>query len=104
MPKFRVQVNGSNFLVDLDGRPRKLGFLTWQDVTAIDPAAAEEAAVNAIRGDEGLRNLVQNVADDPPVMDVIEIRELADDAEKLRGRIWYEMNPRRWWQFWRWAR
>ncbi len=50
------------------------------------------------------RALVKNQPDDPPVIDVTEIAELesADDGTlEQPGRIWYEMNPKRWWQFWR---
>ena len=103
MPKYQVQIDASNFLVDIGGSTSKRGFLTARYVEADDPTSAEAAAVQMIRDDQDLRALVQNDRTDPPVIDVIEISELEsfDGVENQPGRIWYDMNPKRWWQFWR---
>ena len=103
MPKYRVQIDAKNFLVNMDGATAKYGFITYRFVDAPDPVAAENSAVQMIRDDQELRDLVLNDKNDPPVMDVEEIAEIesADASPEQPGRVWYEMNPRRWWQFWR---
>lgn len=103
MPKYRVQIDAKNFLVEMEGKLGKYGFITFRFVEADDPTAAETAAVQMLRDDQELRSMVKNQAGDPPVMDVLEIAELEsfDGVGTNPGRIWYEMNPKRWWQFWR---
>jgi hypothetical protein len=104
MPKYRVQIDAKNFLLNLDGATAKYGFITYRVVDAPDPAAAENSAVQMIRDDHELRDLVLNEKNDPPVMDVEEIVEVetVDDASQGQpGRVWYGMNPKKWWQFWR---
>jgi hypothetical protein len=104
MPKYKVAINGVNFLIVMEGRTAKYGFFTTRFVEAADSAAAEHAAVQMIRQTQRLRDLVRNAPDDPPVMDVTSIIELAsfDGIENLeQGFVWYEERPKRWWQFWR---
>ena len=104
MPKYQVEINGQNYLLEVDGGVAKHGFFTTRFVEAVDPGAAENAAAGMIRETERLRNLVRNTSDDPPVMDVTLIVELEsfdgiDDREP--GFVWYEESPRHWWQFWK---
>jgi hypothetical protein len=50
------------------------------------------------------RDLVRNTPDDPPVMDVTSVIELAsfDGIENLEpGFVWYQERPKRWWRFWK---
>ena len=104
MPKYKVLINGANFLIEMDGRIAKYGFFTTRFVEATDADAAENTAVQMIRETQRLRDLVRNAPDDPPVMDVIGITELEsfDGIENLEpGFAWYEESPKRWWQFWR---
>ena len=103
MPKYLVQIDAHNFLIDVDGSTTKRGFITFMHVEAYDPTSAEYKAVQMLRDDQDLRALVRNESADPPVMDVLEIAELESfkGVETQLGRIWYEMNPKRWWQFWR---
>ena len=103
MPKYRVQIDAKNFLINMDGVTTKYGFITWRCVDAPDPVVAENAAVQMIREDQELRRIVLNEKNDPPVMDVVEIAAIdsIDPSQPPPGRIWYEMNPKKWWQFWR---
>jgi acetolactate synthase regulatory subunit len=104
MPNYRVEINGQNFLIEMDGRVAKHGFFTTRFVEAADPAAAEHAAVQMIRETQRLRDLVRNDLGDPPVMDVISIVELVSDEgieSREPGFVWHEERPRYWWQFWR---
>jgi hypothetical protein len=104
MPKYKVEINGANFLIDMDGRMAKHGFFTTRFIEAADSGAAENAAVQMIRETQRLRDLVRNAPDDPPVMDVTEIDQMEsfDGIENLEpGFVWHEERPKRWWQFWR---
>jgi hypothetical protein len=102
MPKYVVQIEAENFLIEVDGVVAKRGFITFKCVEAEDAESAELTAVQMIRDDQELRPLVQNEVSDPPCMSMISIHEVEsfDEVEGL-GKIWYEMNPKRWWQFWR---
>jgi hypothetical protein len=104
MPKYKVEINGVNFLIEMDGRTAKYGFFTNRFLEAPDAAAAENASVQMIRETQRLRDIVRNTPDDPPIMDVIGITEIGSFAgfENLeQGFVWYEEKPRRWWQFWK---
>lgn len=104
MPRYRVTINGRNFLIELEGRFARYGFHTSRFVEASDRAAAENAAVRMIRETQRLRDLVRNPPDDPPFMDVTsidEIESLPPTEEREPGFLWYDENPRRWWRFWR---
>lgn len=104
MPKYKVEINGANFLIDMEGRPAKHGFFTIRFVEAPDAAVAENDAVQMIRDTQRLRDLVRNAPDDPPVLDMIGITEMEsfDGIETPDlGFVWYEERPRRWWQSWR---
>jgi hypothetical protein len=103
MAKYKVEINGANFLIDMNGRTAKHGFFTARFVQAADSAAAENTAVQITRETQRVRDLVQNAPGDPPVMDVTSVVELAsfDGIENLEpGIVWYEERPRHWWQFW----
>ncbi len=76
VPNYRVQIDGQNFLIDMDGAVDKYGFITWRVVQAAEPHAAEKAAVEMLRNDQSLHRLTLNDPGDPPVMDVLEIEEL----------------------------
>ncbi len=102
MPKYVVQIDAQNFLVDVGGKAAKHGFITFKCVEAEDPQSAELAAIQTIRDDQDLRPLVQNAKEDPPHMSLLSIDEVESfDEIDGCGKIWYEMNPKRWWQFWR---
>jgi hypothetical protein len=60
MPTYRVQIEASNLLVNMDGRPGKHGFITFRFVQADEPVAAENAAVQMIRDDAELRGSILN--------------------------------------------
>jgi hypothetical protein len=102
VPKYVVQIDAENFLIDVDGEVAKRGFITFTCVESDDPDSAELAAVQMIREDQDLRPLVKNAASDPPRMSMVSIHEVEsfDEVEGL-GKIWYDMNPKRWWQLWR---
>jgi hypothetical protein len=102
MKKYHLLMNGRNFLVDMDGKIAKRGFLQNFFLEAKSPAEAETLAVQKIRGNEDLRAITRNPKDDPPVIVLDEMSELEsfDGVEAMEsGKAWYQ--EKKWWQFWR---
>jgi hypothetical protein len=92
MNKYQVQINGENFLINLDDKIQKVGFVTFRYIEAADPSGAENSAIDGLRQDEDLRRMVLNEPDDPPVFNVIEMLELPtfEEVENMQpGFIWY---------------
>jgi hypothetical protein len=88
MKKYRVLINGRNFILDMEGDTRPAGFYTTRFVEAANPEDAELAAVDAVRQDEDLRARVRNPPDDPPMLYAEEIEEVGALVE-ARGFTFY---------------
>lgn len=104
MSKFIVEMEGANFLIDVEGERSKHGFVSVRCIEADNARTAEVEAVERVRTSPRLRELVLNPPDDPPVMLVTRTVEIAgfDHVEGDEpGLVWYPENPRRWRQFWR---
>lgn len=90
MKKFKVTVEGVNFLVRVDTETTKLGFFTTRFVEAQDEQEAENKTMDMLRVE--LETLVQNDKSDSPIMFVEEIDEL-DSFGEFRvpgtGFTWY---------------
>ncbi len=103
MNSYQLTIRGENFLITADDRRAKFGFYTTVFVKSDDPTTAENTAIEQLRNDEGLVELTLNAEDDSPLLFCEEIYELEEFPEQSNhGKIWFEENPRRWWQFWRW--
>ena len=92
MKWFSVYLNARNFYLDVGNGPAPHGFYTTRIVSAPDPATAEQSAVDAIRSDERLLDLMHNGPDDPVRIFVVEIEEISsDDAQPAQdaGLAWY---------------
>jgi hypothetical protein len=78
MKKFRAMIRGGNFAVRTSGRPEPdiLGFYTFVYVEAVNSAAAELRAIEALRNDDELKTIVCNHHDNPPVLSMEELQEL----------------------------
>ena len=90
-PKVSIQVTlqGRNFLLDLEGQTRRYGFYTTRFVEAEDEAAAELAAVALVRDEPDLRDAVLNSRDDPPMLYMSGIQEIAPMPEQAKGHTFY---------------
>ena len=75
MPHWKVFLNGKNFWLLVDGAPRRLGFYTTRFVEAADERAAELAAVQLLRDDPKLKEVL-NERSDPPIIVAEEIAEI----------------------------
>lgn len=64
MPRFRVKLSGSNFLLNLDGEHAKFGFRTIRIVSADSVAEAEKMALILIHQDlNQSRQIIKNIPD-----------------------------------------
>jgi len=76
MRKYRVLLQGHNFLCLVNGRQQRLGFYSHIFVEAPDKATAEQRAVEVLQQDAELQGKVLNGRDNPPSMSVEEIEAL----------------------------
>jgi hypothetical protein len=103
MRKYRVYIEANNFLLidDKDGKEHKAGYFAYRFVEAENPLAAKNAAISMLRdrlpGARPLMDILSKVS-----FDVLEVLEDPSDWTVVQpGLILYQMNPKRWWQFWR---
>lgn len=73
---YGVLVHGENYLLNLGGQtPKLVAFYTWRCVEATAPAEAASAAIEILKQDDYLQTRLQNTPDNPPRMNVEEVRE-----------------------------
>lgn len=77
MKKFKVQLHGRNFLLNLDGEFKKYGFYATKFVEAESSKAAEKIAVILIHQNPNLREAVLNESSDRPKIDLEDIEEIS---------------------------
>ncbi len=102
MPCYRALVRGENFIVNFDGKRKRVGFYQTVYVRSADPTAIESAAIQIVREDRELQKITLNVIDPEPKLFLDEIEEIEESgfpASQPRGRSFFD--ARRWWQFWR---
>ena len=90
MKKYKVLVEGANFLVQMETETKKYGFFTTRFVEAWDEDEAESKVVEMLRVE--LKMLVQNEKADSPLMFVEEVEEINSfDGINLPsdGFAWY---------------
>ncbi len=76
MKRFRIELRGENFLLNLDGEPRKFGFHLSRYLRAVDAATAEKTAAIQVRQIPTLKQGVGNNSEDPPRICLQQIREV----------------------------
>ena len=76
MPCWRVVLEGRNFWLELDGEPKRLGFVTTRFVDAPDSGSAELSAVQMIREDPKFGHLLNERSDSPTIC-VEEVTEVS---------------------------
>ena len=92
MNKYRVSINGENFLLNFDGQIQKVGFYVTRVVDARNSQGAELAAVDLVRNDSWLKGNVLNERDDPPILYAEEIEEIEESdggGNVNRGLSWF---------------
>ncbi len=76
MDKYRLLMHGENLAVEVDGTPSRMGFYTTVYVEAFTPEDAEARAVDLLRSDPELLDIMLNGEHDPLVISLDEIREV----------------------------
>jgi len=96
MLKYRVLIQGQNFLINLDGANKKLGFYTTRYVEADNVKDAEHKSIELIRNDQSLKQTVLNSKDDLPMIYIDETTEIESfdgvDMTEI-GFAWYPNEP-----------
>lgn len=93
MNKYRVLLNGRNFLLDLGDGLAPHGFFTTRFVEADTSDEAEVKAVASVRKREEIKAKLRNLPDTPPMLFAEEIEEIEnfDSIENPeQGIIWYK--------------
>lgn len=104
MQSYIVMVKGENFLLELEGVAAKYGFYTFRYVEASSPAEAEKLGIETVWRDvrERLGDSAKDLAGDGPSIGLEHVHVIESGSDSVPpGFVWYEMNPKRWWQFWR---
>lgn len=91
MPHYSVMIQGRNFLVRTPDGPRHLGFYHNEFIAADGPAEAEALAIEAVRQIQKLKEITINNANDAPVLEVVELREIdvSRTPDKQQGFVFY---------------
>lgn len=90
LKKYRVMVEGANFLITFDNEATKHGFFTTRVVEADGPEAAETIVMDMLRLE--LADFVENHIADSPVMfleDIEEIDSFLDCPVPGEGFAWF---------------
>lgn len=89
--KFRIYINGINFLIRFEGKLKKHGFYTTRYTVANNESEAELVVIDLIKNE--LKEIVLNQKSNPPVLKVQETVELESfDGVDIPGKgfTWYE--------------
>jgi len=94
MNHYRVLLKGQNFLLKVDGEPKRLGFFTTRFVQTNNRDGAELLAVDLIRSDSWLRDSVLNERSDPPMIfaEEIDVVEASEVPEGQSGFSYFPMD------------
>ena len=86
MKRFRIDLRGENFLLNLDGEPRKFGFTLSRYLRAADEETAEKTAAIMARQLPALQHGLCNDSEDPPRINMQQIREVNPLLFSLRHK------------------
>lgn len=89
MKRYLVSLHGQNLLINLKGDQAKYGFRTKRYVEAANEEQAERIAMGLIFNDRDLQKIVLNKEDDPPSIEVEEIKEVEKPTEEDYKEIKY---------------
>ncbi len=89
--KFKILVEGQNYIVDLDNVLQKCGFFTTRFIEATNSSEAENIALRLIRNE--LKEIVLNDRNDPPMIffdEIVEVPSFEDNAVPGFGFTWFK--------------
>lgn len=92
MPKYRVTINGRNYLIPVDEDVKRMGFYKTYFLEAENPADAENSAVQRIIDDPKWNGKIHNTEDDRPMMfleSIAEIETFHEVPSREQGYVLY---------------
>lgn len=78
MKKYKFLIEGKNFLINIDGQDKKVGFFTTRYVEAENSNEAELSAISLIKNDPKLKDNILNTNSDPPAIILESVSEVND--------------------------
>jgi len=92
MKKYKVMLNGQNFVIDLGEGQAKYGFYTTQYADANTKSEAEDIVIASIKNRKDIKENVKNENSDPPMLYAEEIVEVAavENYEQEIGLSWFK--------------
>ncbi|MEW6127167.1 MAG: hypothetical protein AB1757_09020 [Acidobacteriota bacterium] len=97
MQKFRVLINGENFLIEVEDKLQKMGFFVTRIIEAASMEEAEILAIDLLKQDARLKAIVRNQSDDPPMLYIEEKEEIqSGDLNNINntGFSWYSCDKK----------
>lgn len=95
--KFKLLIEGQNYIVHLDNTPQRCGFFTTRFIDADNSSDAENIVLQLIKDE--LKGVVLNDRNDPPVIyfdEIIEIASFGNNDVPGFGFTWFkEESPSR---------
>lgn len=91
--KYRVLINGQNFLLKIEGTLQKTGFYATRFVETQNEYEAETLAIEEVRRDPKLSAAVANQPDDSPVLHVDEVEKVDELKPPLGYAFYSEEDP-----------
>lgn len=92
MKKFKIIIEGRNFLIHIEKFSKKMGFYTTRFVEAEDESKAESIALDLIRAELNERDIVLNDFMNPPMLYIEKNEEvLSYNKKEINGKgfTWY---------------
>ena len=86
-------IHGQNLLTEVDGVRRRLGFFTNVFIEAFASADAESRAIDSVREDAGLSDILLNPDDDPLSLSVDEVQEIESFGDRKPGKDAFMFYP-----------
>jgi hypothetical protein len=86
--RFRVLLNGENFLIKIDGREQRCGFYTTRVIEAATKDEAKALAIDLVRSEPRIVAMVRKPGSDDAVVSAEEVEEVGQEfapGEKAMG-------------------
>lgn len=75
MTSYKIIVNGTNFVLSIQGKEQRMGFYATRFVEANNVEEAQEAAMRLIMNDNKLRQAIRNEPNSQPQLHIDEVTE-----------------------------
>lgn len=75
MTSYKIIINGTNFVLHIQGTTQRMGFYATRFVEAGNAQEAQEAAMHLVMNDDKLRQAIRNEPNNQPQLHVDEVIE-----------------------------